>query len=97
MIRALALLLALSAAAAAHDAPSGWAYPYNCCADHDCRPIACGDIVREGDGSFTYTAKHVRFSEIKDSGDHQCHACWLHDGTAAQRSYGTCLFAPRMS
>lgn len=31
----------------AHEAPSGWAYPYECCAGHDCAPVQASQ-VREG-------------------------------------------------
>jgi hypothetical protein len=36
MAIAMAMLVALAWAARSHQAPSGWAYPYECCAGHDC-------------------------------------------------------------
>lgn len=41
----LALGLILSLPARAHNAPSGWAYDYDCCSTYDCAQVRSGVIV----------------------------------------------------
>lgn len=57
LIASLAMVLFLAAGAMpahAHEAPSGWDYPFYCCLDSDCAPIDAG-AVREGGGGFIVT------------------------------------------
>lgn len=71
--------LFLATAAAAHDAPSGWSYPYECCAKTDCRPIPddwvketpAGYVLRTGE-TIEYTDKRVR-----NSPDGETHWCTI--------------------
>ena len=32
----------LASTASAHDAPTGWTYPYSCCSGQDCREVTSG-------------------------------------------------------
>lgn len=55
----LCLLVAVAAlgwhgAASAHQAMSGWSYPYTCCSDRDCAEVA-PEAVREGAGGYQVT------------------------------------------
>lgn len=46
----IAVAMAVTPAVAlAHDAPSGWTYPSECCADFDCREVEASTI-KEGRG-----------------------------------------------
>jgi hypothetical protein len=46
----MAMLVALAWAVRAHQAPSGWAYPYECCAGHDCAAVASQAVVERRGG-----------------------------------------------
>jgi len=48
------LLVAGAMPAFAHQAPSGWDYPFYCCLDSDCSPIAA-EAVQEVPGGFVVT------------------------------------------
>ena len=96
---ALALLvlpLAAGAAqtAAAHDAKSGWAYPFACCSGYDCREVKA-TLVRERPEGFVigttgevvaYTDRRVRNSP--DGEYHWCSVAGKDDGRTI------CLFVP---
>jgi hypothetical protein len=80
---ALACALALAARAAlAHDAPSGMHYDAQCCAEQDCRPVACEQITAVPNG-FNYQDPYDRSiffftrDKMRLSQDDQCHVC-LH-------------------
>lgn len=80
--------------AAAHSAPSGWSYPYQCCSDQDCQPVH-GAAVKEGpDGYVVEETGEVigyRDSRLKPSPDGEFHLC-LRPGNAHSRAI--CLFVP---
>ena len=95
----LAALVAamLIAKSRAHDAPSGWTYPNECCSGHDCRPAPKGSIVEKPDGwrmtssgvTVPYDSPKVRVSP--DGADHECCAAANFDNCRP-----LCLFiAPR--
>ncbi len=77
----LSVLLALSLAAIAHDAPSGSLYPQWCCNGDgktgDCKEVTCDSIAETKDG---YEWQGYRFApnRVMPSFDRQCHAC-IHD------------------
>ncbi len=76
---ALLILMLLTPAAAAHDAPSGWRYPAECCSDGDCAPALLA--IRNRDGSLTVTTKHGTATFPADfkhepSPDGEIHACF---------------------
>ena len=80
----------------AHDAPSGWPYPMECCsgtaAGGDCSPIASSrvKVTPQGyviDGQFFVEHKGVRWSP-----DEQYHACFPH--IYVKKTLG-CFWAPQ--
>lgn len=48
------LALILAQRARAHEAPSGWAYPYECCSNQDCASVPA-DAVKERRGGWHVT------------------------------------------
>ncbi len=81
-----------------HDAPSGWAYPVECCSNLDCREVADAD-VREGPDGYVIpaTGEVVPYGDarVKDSPDGRFHWCALGDGLSRPRETSTiCLFVP---
>ncbi|WP_293807996.1 hypothetical protein [uncultured Bosea sp.] len=98
------LLVAGTVSACAHQAPSGWDYPFYCCLDSDCSPIDAG-AVREVPGGFIVTimpGKHPMWSserkqplrleipqdKAKQSPDGHWHLCIDDSGELL------CFFAP---
>lgn len=74
----LVAVLFLPAFARAHDAPSGWAYPIECCSGMDCAPVDQMTIMP--DRSWMVTTKHGQARvppemSRRDSKDNKTHAC----------------------
>lgn len=95
---AAALALLLSAASAkAHSSPSGWAYPYQCCHDRDCRPIEGGQIT-EGPNGYVIenTGEVVGYmdSRVRNSPDGEYHWCSIE---GSNKTSTICLFVPPRS
>ena len=70
-------ILLLATPAAAHTAASGWQYPFSCCSNLDCRPIAC-DLLEEIDGGKVRDIENGQTYErsmVQSSGDSKCHIC----------------------
>ena len=63
------IILVLATAALAHDAPSGWAYPPQCCSDRDCAPISCMKL------EAMIASGEVKASIVHESQDASCHIC----------------------
>lgn len=99
-----AVLLAGAMPAHAHQAPSGWDYPFYCCLDSDCSPIET-EAVQEVTGGFVVTiapGKHPMWSserkqplrleipqdKAKQSPDGRWHLCIDDSGELL------CFFAP---
>jgi hypothetical protein len=95
MIRLLAATLLFSVAQAeAHEAPTGWSYPTNCCSGIDCREVPDHDII-EGARGYEIRKTHelINMSDpkVKQSPDGRFHWCsvgGLDDGRTI------CLFVP---
>lgn len=82
--------------ARAHDAPSGWAYPQDCCSNTDCHPVSC-DALREVDGGIQFLRFKFSGSMVRRSGDGFCHVCIGHYGPAPEHARPHCVFmAPRV-
>lgn len=84
-------LAMLVAEAFAHEAPTGWTYPWSCCADQDCRPVAEEDIREGPDGYLIVGTGEVvpyRDERVKDSPDGLFHWC------AGGEDKTICLFRP---
>ncbi|MBB2970900.1 hypothetical protein FHU14_001397 [Mesorhizobium sp. RMAD-H1] len=83
--------------ALAHDAPSGWTYPYQCCHDMDCRPVSAKSVAERPEGYvITGTGEVVgyRDSRIRQSPDGLFHWCSVA-GKSDSRTI--CLFVPPRS
>lgn len=86
-----------AAAADAHQAPAGWAYPQYCCSNQDCREVS-HDAIRERPDGYVVaqTGEVLPYSDprLKDSPDGEFHWCSA-GGTDAGRTI--CLFVPPRS
>lgn len=104
MRRPLALaLIALAVPAAAHRAPTGWAYDHECCHTQDCAPVpdaavrevAGGYAVRIEPGTHPMLRSGPALEafvahgdpRIRPSGDQHRHACVIGDRVI-------CLYVP---
>jgi hypothetical protein len=80
----------------AHMAPSGWAYPYQCCSNRDCQPMHGAEIT-EGPGGYVIegTGEVLSYTDprLKESPDGEFHLC-LRPG---DHSNAVCLFVPPRS
>lgn len=102
MLRRLFLLAVLAAVpAAAHDAPSGWPYPGECCDGQDCAPIPY-ERVRSTPHGYELTLKpgdHPLITEAmtifvprdraEPSGDRSYHLCYKYS-----YPFFWCFFVP---
>lgn len=80
--------LFLTSKGIAHD----W-YPLSCCAGHDCAPIPCESIIEKG-RSLMYQGLEFSGDMIKNSEDHQCHACIMSYSPEGSEAYRKpmCIF-----
>lgn len=81
----------------AHDAKSGWAYPYACCSGLDCREVNATQIRERPEGFVIGpTGEVVGYADkrIRNSPDGEYHWC-----SVAGRDDGRtiCLFVPPRS
>ncbi len=78
----------------AHDAPTGWSYPFSCCSTTDCRRVPA-DWIREQPDGFTIvmTGEIVGHQDarIKQSPDGEYHWCSV---AGSNDSRTICLFVP---
>lgn len=89
-----AVLLLAAATARAHDAPSGWSYPFNCCSGYDCRAVPTRAVSTGPDGYvIASTGEVVAYSDqrVRHSPDGEYHWC-----SVAGKDDGRtiCLFVP---
>jgi hypothetical protein len=91
-----ALLLAYcSAPSDAHDAPTGWKYPWACCSNMDCQEVQSSAIKETAQGYVIQsTGELVAYGDkrIKDSPDGETHWCAHQAGLDA--GHTICLFVP---
>ena len=86
--------------ASAHDAPTGWTYPYSCCSRQDCREVSSGPEgkVRETPQGYQIasTGEVIPYGDIrvKDSPDGAFHWCSV---AGAEDTRTICLFVPPRS
>lgn len=79
MMGLCSLLLLFVVPALAHQAPSGWQYPYACCSRQDCRPLKTGEVVyTPGGWNFPATGQTFPEAVAQPSPDKQSHACFVH-------------------
>ncbi len=78
----------------AHDAPSGWSYPFACCSGYDCRPVSASRIDESPKGYvIANTGEVVGYSDTRvrqspDGDFHWCSVAGADDGNTI------CLFVP---
>ncbi|WP_309084503.1 hypothetical protein [Chelativorans sp.] len=81
----------------AHEAKSGWSYPYACCSNNDCREVSA-DLVSERPEGYVIrtTGEVVAYSDkrVRDSPDGVYHWCSI---AGADTSRTICLFVPPKS
>ena len=96
----LALLPAafLAHPAKAHDAPSGWRYPWECCSKLDCREVESRAISERPEGYvINSTGEVVAYADkrVLNSPDGEYHWCAHRAGLDA--GHTICLFVPSKS
>jgi len=88
------ILASLLSVAFAHQAPSGWAYPLQCCSGMDCRQIE-GIDVGEGANGYTIlkTGEVIPYHDLrlKVSPDGEYHWC---SKEGKDTTPTVCLFIP---
>lgn len=90
-------LTGLANGARAHDAPTGWKYPYSCCSLLDCRPVSSKAISEKPEGyQIQSTGEMVGYQDtrLKESPDGEYHWCSVAGG---EKSRTICLFVPPRS
>lgn len=96
-MRTVLAILVMTSAAAAHEAPAGWSYPFSCCSGIDCREVKDSAI---GEGLAGYAIKatgevipmtDTRIKQSPDGHFHWCSVAGLDD------SRTLCLFVPPRS
>lgn len=78
----------------AHDAPSGWSYPFSCCSNQDCRPVATKAISEKPQGYvINITGEVVPYADkrVRVSPDGEFHWCSV---AGEEKSRTLCLFVP---
>ena len=84
-------------AALAHDAKSGWSYPFACCAGYDCREVPAKAIIEGPQGyviAGTGELLTYRDSRVRSSPDGEFHWCSV---AGANDGKTVCLFVPPRS
>ena len=87
-------LLGNALAAHAHDAPSGWKYPFKCCSGYDCRPVSAKTISERPEGYvIAGTGEVVGYSDsrVRSSPDGEYHWCSV---AGLDNTDTICLFVP---
>ena len=86
--------IVLAAPALAHDAPSGWIYPLECCSNYDCREVEKAEVEEGPLGYVIRTTGEVipmTDAKVKMSPDGEFH--WCSRG-GKQDGATICLFVP---
>jgi hypothetical protein len=88
------LCFAAAMPAGAHEAPTGWRYPYSCCSGYDCREVS-SKVIGEGPEGYVIkgTGEVVSYSDarLKNSPDGEYHWCSV---AGADDTRTICLFVP---
>jgi hypothetical protein len=95
-IASITLVAALfTVPAGAHDAPTGWKYPWACCSNMDCQEMSDKAISERPEGYVVNrTGEVVAYADkrVKDSPDGLYHWCAHRAGVDAGQTI--CLFVP---
>jgi hypothetical protein len=92
---AISISLVATLPVRAHQAPTGWNYPWACCSSMDCKMVEAkavserpeGYVIQDTDEVVTYADKRVT-----DSPDGEYHWCAHQAGIDA--GHTICLFVP---
>jgi hypothetical protein len=87
--------LALIGRASAHDAPTGWKYPWSCCSNMDCKEVQSSAVLEKPQGYVIQSTGEVvgyQDKRVKDSPDGEYHWCAHQAGIDAGQTI--CLFVP---
>lgn len=95
----MGLFIGAILSASAHDSPSGWSYPLECCSDRDCAEVDKAGYVTTSDGRvlMSVTTKFGTMTVDEntkryDSKDSKLHACIYKYPDGAPRVI--CIFYP---
>jgi hypothetical protein len=70
-------------------------YPWECCSDNDCAPIALQETPREEKGGFTLIdGRHISYKEVRPSPDGQWHLCEQKWPANVRERKILCVYAP---
>lgn len=98
IVIALSWVLIWAGLAMAHDAPTGWKYPFACCANYDCQEVPDASIVEGARGyEIRKTGELIPMSDkrVRQSPDGKFHWCAHQAGLDAGKTI--CLFVPPRS
>ena len=71
----LALFIVATLVAAMPALAHSW-YPFACCGNMDCFPVACDQLVQTGSGwLYVPTGNLFQREQVQPSQDHHCHVC----------------------
>lgn len=87
-------MIAMPVSGHAHEAPSGWTYPYACCSNKDCRQVPASLISERPEGYVIKpTGEVVAYSDhrVRMSPDGVYHWCSV---AGIDSSRTICLFVP---
>lgn len=90
-------LIGSGSKAHAHDAPTGWTYPWSCCSSMDCQQVANPRVHETPNGYVVdgaTDAAPIAYADkrVKDSPDGDYHWCAHQAGVDAGKTI--CLFRP---
>ena len=89
------IFLGLHGQVSAHDAPTGWKYPWACCSNMDCQQVQSSTVLEKPQGYVIQSTGEVvgyRDKRIKDLPDGEYHWCAHQAGPDAGQTI--CLFVP---
>ena len=87
--------LVLLGQASAHEAPTGWKYPWTCCSNMDCKEVQSSAVLEKPEGYvIQFTGEVVGYQDrrVKNSPDGEYHWCAHQAGIDAGQTI--CLFVP---
>jgi len=89
------VLVGLHGVAYPHQAPTGWQYPFACCASFDCKSVQSSEVIEGARGyEIRATGELIPMSDkrVKISPDGETHICAHQAGLDAGKVI--CLFVP---
>lgn len=70
-------------------------YPWECCSENDCSPLAITETPFEKDGGFYLTdGRHISYKEVRPSPDGRWHLCEQKWPAAVRDRKILCVYAP---